>query len=105
VLAATVVALIALRPDWRPDVLDDVLSKDPRPWRTVIAAALTCALDGQAHPGLIASTGPRWFTGEYAPTPTPPAIADYRRAARCAHGEIEGQCALCRRRIPAEESA
>jgi len=104
VLAATVVTLVALRPDWRADVLDDVLGKDPRPWRTVIAAALTCALDGQAHPGLIATTGPRWFTGEHAPTPTPPTIAEWRNAPRCGHGEIAGHCALCRRHIPAEET-
>jgi hypothetical protein len=105
VLAATVVTLTALRPDWRADVLDEVLAADPRPWRTVITAALVVALDGQGHPALIPTTAPARFAADAGPTPTPPTVAEWRAAHRCAHGEIDRQCALCRRNIPAEETA
>ena len=101
-LTAATITLVALRPDWRHDTTRDALAADPRPWRTVIAAALACALDPQAHPALIATTRPERYTADAGPTPTPPSIADYRNAPRCPHGAHEGACALCRRHLPAD---
>lgn len=103
-LDAAAITLVALRPDWRHDATRDALATDPRPWRTVIAAALACALDPQAHPALIGTTRPQSFTAHAGPTPTPPTVAEYRATPRCHHGAAEGACALCRRHIPAEET-
>lgn len=33
------------------------------------------------------------------PTPTPPTAAELATATRCTHGEIDGRCPLCRRRL------
>lgn len=67
-------ALLTVRPDWRYDATRDALRHDPRPWRTVVAAALTCALDPQAHPKLIEHTTARRFEADQAPTPIPPPV-------------------------------
>jgi len=101
-LAAAATTLTVLRPDWRYDATYGALHDDPRPWRTVIAAALTCALDPQAHPALIATTRPERYAADHGPTPTPPDIATWRNAPRCPHGAHEGACALCRRHVPAD---
>jgi hypothetical protein len=80
-----------------------ILARDGRPWRTVIGAALRCALDPDIrHPGAIETSNPARAT--YGPTPTPPTVAEYRAITRCDHGAEADRCALCRRHIPAEET-
>ncbi len=94
-LSAAALTLVTLRPDWREQAVCDVLAADPRPWRVVIAAALTCALDPRIeHPAAITTSNPGRSS---EPTPVPPPIAEVRAPLRtCDHGGIEGRCPSCR---------
>ncbi|MGE3449539.1 MAG: hypothetical protein AB7H92_18380 [Microbacteriaceae bacterium] len=110
-LQATTITLLILRPDWPEGDTAAVLARDPRPWRTVVAAALACALDPAIeHPSRIETTNAPAIAAA-GPTPVPPSLADVRReAARrtaddCGHGDIRERCALCRHHRPAEELA
>ncbi len=94
-LSAAALTLVTLRPDWREQAVRDVLATDPRPWRTVIAAALTCALDPRIeHPNAITTSNP---SRSSEPTPVPPPITEVRVPLRtCDHGGVEGRCPMCR---------
>lgn len=94
-LTATTATVLILRPDWREDAVRAVLARDPRPWRTVVAAALTCALDPRIeHPNAIETSNP---AGSSHPTPVPPPIAEvYAPRQTCGHGGIVGRCPMCR---------
>jgi hypothetical protein len=100
-LQAAAMTVVGLRPDWTEADVYAVLARDSRPWRTVLGAALRCALDPDIrHPGAIETSNPD--RASLGPTPTPPAIATWRTAPRCPHGAHEGACALCRRHVPAD---
>lgn len=110
-LQATTITLLILRPDWPEADTAAVLARDPRPWRTVVAAALTCALDPAIeHPSRIETTNAPAIAAA-GPTPVPPSLTELRRAQRqledddCGHGDIRERCALCRHHRPAEEPA
>ena len=85
---ALAVIVAACRPDWRiTDVLAAV-TRDPRPPRDVVAAAIACALDADVrHPGAIAHRA----TG--TATPTPP---NQRRDVLCpVHLDDAATCRGC----------
>ncbi len=94
-LSAAALTLVTLRPDWREQAVRDVLAADPRPWRVVLAAALTCALDPRIeHPSAITTSNPGRSS---EPTPVPPPITEVRAPLRtCDHGGVEGHCPMCR---------
>ena len=72
--------VLSLRPDWPEHAVAAVLARDPRPWRTVVAAALTCALDPRIeHPAAIETSNPARSS---EPTPTPPPLAEVLRRQR-----------------------
>lgn len=110
-LQATTITLLILRPDWPEADTAAVLARDPRPWRTVVAAALACALDPAIeHPSRIETTNTPAIAAA-GPTPVPPSLAELRRTQRrledddCGHGDIRERCALCRHHRSAEEPA
>lgn len=79
-LQATTITLLILRPDWPAADTQAALARDPRPWRTVVAAALACALDPAIeHPSRIETTNPARVVADHGPTPTPPSYAEVRR--------------------------
>lgn len=110
-LQATTITLLILRPDWPAADTQAALARDPRPWRTVVAAALACALDPAIeHPSRIETTNTPAIAAA-GPTPVPPSLAELRRTQRrledddCGHGDIRERCALCRHHRSAEEPA
>jgi hypothetical protein len=91
-----------LRPDWRPEDVRAWAMTDDRPWAIVVTTGITRCTDRDVRlPAGLRHVGPAAASA----TPRIPTIAEWRNAPRCGHGEIAGHCALCRRRIPAEESA
>lgn len=101
-LDALAIAVVAIRPDWAPDLVRAVLARTPASPRELTRHALECALDPDVrHPARIENLDRR----AYEPTPLPPSLDEWRNAERCDdHGAIEGQCALCRRGIgPTDE--
>lgn len=86
---ALAVIIAAMRPDWRITDVHRAITRDDRPPRDVIRAAITCALDADVrHPGAIAHR----TTG--TATPTPPNL---RRDEQCpTHlGERADTCRGC----------
>jgi hypothetical protein len=76
---------------------------DDRPWAVVVATGITRCTDRDVRlPAGLRHVGP--VAGRTA-APHIPTVAEYRATPRCHHGAPEGACALCRRRIPAEETA
>jgi hypothetical protein len=98
---ALAVVVAAMRPDWRVTDVLRAITRDDRPPRDVIAAAIAAAADRDArHPGAIAHRS----TGTTTPTPPP-----MRGEVCTTHlGELAATCRGCaadRKAAPTPESA
>lgn len=96
--------ILDLRPLWNPADVRAWVLNDDRPWAHVVQAGITGALDhGIREPGGLRYAGPAAQAA-----PTPPSLAELRRAQHqldtddCGHGDIRNRCALCRHHIPTE---
>lgn len=108
---ALTVALLSIRPNWRPEHVAGVLGRDRRPWATVVEAALRCALNPDVQtPAAIENHDTRHHGATPAERhPSALHIRDARNAPRCPNGAIHDPhpCALCRNGIhpPMEDTA